>query len=211
VSSHRPCPTGFALASIRAALFLCALIFALPARAGTTWDGGGANSSWGTANNWNPNALPLFNGTETITIGTGFASGLILTLDGTRYINDLVINTTSGFTIAAGTGGTLNLRSGNLTRQDVTGTEAVQTISAGMVLGDPTGVAAYTGTWNIAGSNSLNVTGNVSEAGGSRGVTKTGAGTLILSGTNTFSGGLAVNAGIVSISSNANLARRPVD
>ncbi|MFZ1220430.1 MAG: autotransporter-associated beta strand repeat-containing protein [Chthoniobacterales bacterium] len=180
-------------------------MFALPARAGTTWDGGGANASWGTASNWNGNVLPLFNGTETITIGTGFGSGLTLTLDGTRYINDLQISTISGFTIAAGTGGTLNLRSGNLTRQDIAGTEAIQTISAGMILGDPTGVAAYTGTWNIAGSNSLNITGNIGEAGGSRRITKTGAGTVILSGTNTFSGGLTLNAGIVSVSSNANL------
>jgi fibronectin-binding autotransporter adhesin len=205
MSFHRPSAIRFTLASTSAALLFCALIFARPARAGTTWDGGGANASWGTANNWSGNGLPLFNGTETITIGTGFASGLTLTLDGTRYINDLLINTTSGFTIAAGTGGTLNLRSGNLTRQDAAGTEAIQTISAGMVLGDPTGVAAYTGIWNIAGSNSLNLTGNISEAGGSRGLTKTGAGTVVLSGTNTFSGGLTLSAGIVSISSNANL------
>jgi fibronectin-binding autotransporter adhesin len=173
--------------------------------AGTTWDGGGANASWGTANNWSGNTLPLFNGLETITISGALGSGTTLTLDGSRYLNDLVINTTTGFTISTGTGGTLNLRSGNLTRNDVGGTEAIQTISAGIVLGDPTGVAAYTGTWSIAGSNSLNITGNIAEVGGSRGITKTGVGTLILSGTNSFSGGLTINAGTISISSDANL------
>jgi autotransporter-associated beta strand protein len=201
----KPTGTGFAFTPTGLTLFFCALILALPARGGTTWDGGGANASWGTANNWNPNGLPVFDGTQTITLGTGFGSGTTMTLDGNRYISSLVINTTTGFTIAAGTGGTLNLRSGNVTRQDVGGTEAVQTISAGMVLGDPTGVAAYTGIWNIAGSNSLNITGNIGEAGGSRGINKTGVGTLILSGTNTFSGGLTFSAGTVSISSNANL------
>ena len=205
MSRGKPSGSGFEFVPTGAALFLCALIFALPARAGTTWDGGGANASWGTLNNWNPNGLPLFDGTETITLGTGFGSGTTLTLDGSRYINDLLINTTTGFTISAGTGGTLNLRSGNITRQNVSGTEAVQTISAGMVLGDPTGVAAYTGIWNIAGSNSLNISGNIGEAGGSRGITKNGTGTVILSGTNTFSGGLTLNAGTVSISSDANL------
>jgi len=184
---------------------LGALICALSAVAGTTWDGGGANASWGTAKNWNPNGLPLFDGTETITLGTGFASGTTMTLDGSRYINDLAINTITGFTLSSGTGGTLNIRSGNITRQDIAGTEAVQIISSGMVLGDPTGVAAYTGIWNIAGSNSLNITGNVAEAGGSRGINMTGAGTVILSGTNTFSGGLTLSAGIVSVSSNSNL------
>jgi fibronectin-binding autotransporter adhesin len=201
----KPTGTGFAFAPTGLTLLFCALLCALPALGGTTWDGGGANASWGTANNWNPNGLPLFDGTQTITIGTGFGSGTTLTLDGTRYLSSLVINTTTGFTISAGTGGTLNLRSGNLTRQDVAGTEAVQTISAGMILGDPTGVAAYTGTWNIAGSNSLDITGTIAEAGGSRGINKTGAGTVILSGTNTFSGGLTITAGTVSITSDTNL------
>jgi len=205
MSRGKPSGSGFAFVPSGAALLFCALILALPVRAGTTWDGGGANASWGTLSNWNPNGLPLFNGTETITLGSGFSSGTTLTLDGSRYISSLVINTTTGFTIATGTGGTLNLRSGNITRNNVGGTEATQTISAGMVLGDPTGVAAYTGTWNLAGSNSLNITGNIGEAGGSRAINKTGAATLILSGTNTFSGGLTLSAGTVSISSNSNL------
>src|SRR3954471_6950030 len=182
--------------ALRPALFFCAAVLALPVMAGTTWDGGGADVSWGTNKNWSGNALPLFNGTETITIGTGFGSGTTITLDGNRYINDLVISTSTAFPLSAGTGGTLNLRSGNITRQNVSG---IQTISAGIVLGDPTGVAAYTGTWDIAGSNSLNISGNISQSGGSRGVNKTGAGTVILSGTNTFAGGLTLSAGIVSI------------
>lgn len=206
MSLSRSFHTGFtpAIAS-RAALFFCAAILTLPAMAGTTWDGGGANASWGTQNNWSGNVLPLFDGTQTITISGSLGSGTTLTLDGNRYINDLVINTITGFSLSAGTGGTLNLRSGNITRQDIGGTEAVQTISAGIVLGDPTGVAAYTGTWNIAGSNSLNISGNITETGGSRGLNKTGAGTVILSGTNTFTGGLTLSAGVLSISSNSNL------
>jgi fibronectin-binding autotransporter adhesin len=203
MSLLRPFRIGFTpVIALRSALFFCAAVLALPAMAGTTWDGGGADASWGTKNNWSGNALPLFDGTQTITIGSGFGSGTTLTLDGTRYINDLIISTSTAFTLSAGTGGTLNLRSGNITRQNVSG---IQTISAGIVLGDPTGVAAYTGTWNIAGSNSLNISGNITETGGSRGLNKTGAGTVILSGTNTFTGGLTLTAGIVSISSNNNL------
>jgi fibronectin-binding autotransporter adhesin len=202
MSRLRSFRTRFMSGALRPALFFCAGVLALPAIAGTTWDGGGANASWGTANNWSGNALPLFDGSTTITIGSGFASGTTLTLDGTRYINDLVINTSTAFTLSAGTGGTLNLRSGNITRQNVSG---IQTISAGIVLGDPTGAFAYTGTWNIAGTNSLNITGNITETGGSRGLNKTGVGTVILSGTNTFTGGLTLTAGVVSISSNSNL------
>ncbi|MFL6521473.1 MAG: beta strand repeat-containing protein [Chthoniobacterales bacterium] len=178
------------------------MVLGLPAFAGTTWDGGGTDTSWGTKNNWSNNALPAFNGFDTITLGTGISAGAILTLDGTRYINDLVITTSTASTISAGTGGTLNLRSGNITRQNVSG---IQTISAGVVLGDPTGAGAYTGTWNIAGTNSLDISGNITETGGSRSLNKTGGGTVILSGTNTFSGGLTLTAGIISISANSNL------
>jgi autotransporter-associated beta strand protein len=111
---HKRTGTGFLFAPTGAALLLCALMSAMSAAAGTTWDGGGANASWGTANIWNPNGLPLFNGMEQITIGTGFASGTTMTLAGNRSNNDLSINATTGFTIAAGTGGTLNLRSANI-------------------------------------------------------------------------------------------------
>jgi autotransporter-associated beta strand protein len=192
-----------------AAVLLCLPIVSI-SQAGPspalTWDGGGANASWGTAANWGgSNALPSFNGTETITVGDAFGSGTTLTLNGNRYVNALVISTTTGFTIASGTGGTLNLRSGDITRQDVSQTEATQTISAGIVLGDPTGVAAYTGTFNIAGSNGLVLSGDISQAGGSRGINLTGGSWLQLSGTNTFSGGLTATQGIIYISADANM------
>jgi fibronectin-binding autotransporter adhesin len=202
MSRRRSLRFGFTPVALTPALFFCALV-ALPAFAGTSWDGGGGtDTSWGNKNNWSGNALPAFNGLDTITLGTGISAGAILTLDGTRYINDLVINTSTAFTISAGTGGTLNLRSGNITRLNVSG---IQTVSAGVVLGDPTGAAAYTGTWNIAGTNSLDISGNITETGGSRSLNKTGVGMVTLSGTNTFSGGLTLTAGIVSISSNSNL------
>ena len=193
-------------ARFRVLALLCAVLVSQHlARGGTTWDGGGVNASWGTFGNWSPDGLPLFNGTEQITIGSGFASGLTMTLDGNRYIDSLLINTISGFTLASGTGGTLNLRSGNITRQNVTGTEATQTISAGIVLGDPTGAAAYTGTWSLGGSNGLVVSGNISEAGGSRAINVTG-GQVELAGNNSFSGGVGMLAGSkVIVSQDANL------
>ena len=183
----------------------CVALLPSVAGAGTTWDGGGLGSSWGTAANWNPDGLPLFNGTEQIVIGSGFASGLTMTLDGTRYIDSLLINTISGFTIASGTGGTLNLRSGNITRQDVAGTEATQTISAGVVLGDPSAAVPYTGTWSVAGGNSLVLSGNISEAGGSRSIDLTGGGRVELQGNNSFSGGLTLTSGSLMVRNDANL------
>ena len=205
IITRMPFPARF-FCILRTIVLGLALLAPFTATAGTTWDGGGTNASWGTLANWNPDGLPLFDGTEAITIGTGFASGLTMTLDGTRYIDSLLINTISGFTLAAGSGGTLNLRSGNITRQDVGGTEATQTISAGIVLGDPIGAAAYGGTWNIAGSNGLVVSGNISEAGGARGLTFTGGRWIELRGNNTFSGGVTLSGATqLRVSSDANL------
>ena len=180
---------------------MVALLIGSPALGGTTWTGNGPGTSWGTAGNWG-GALPPFDGTASVAVGSGFASGTTLTLDGTRYVNDLTINTNTAFTIASGTGGTLDLRSGNLTRTSTAG--VAQTISAGIVLGNTTG-AAYTGTWNNAGTQVFNVSGNISEVGGSRSITKTGTGYLQLSGTNSFTGGLTLSAGTVSVSADANL------
>lgn len=170
----------------------------------SVWDGGGTNASFGTAANWASNLLPTFDGTPQITIGTGFVSGTTLTLDGNRSVSSLLINTATAFTIASGTGGSLQLRSGNITRQGVAGM-ATQTIASNIVLGDPAGAAAYTGIWENSGTNLLNVTGNISEAGGARSITKTGATMLVLSGSNTFSGGLKVDAGTVRVSADVNL------
>ena len=201
----KPTGTGFAFLTPGLTRLFCALIFLAAiesARAGTTWDGGGINASWGTANNWNPDGLPIFNGTETITFASAFTSGTTLTLDGSRNVGSLSFTTKTGFTIAAGPGGTLNLYSGNIT-DTTNGTVGARTISAGMVLGDSTGSAPYSGTWNL--DNSLSVSGNIGQAGGSRGLVKGGTGTLTLSGTNSFSGGVTLNAGTVSISSDSNL------
>ena len=191
----------------RAAVFLCISMAATQVGlSGTTWDGGGTGSSWGTAANWSPDGLPLFNGTEQITIGSAFTSGTTLTLNGNRNISSLLLNARStAFTISAGTGGALGLYSGNITLSDVTGTEGLATISSGIVLGNPSSAAGYTGTWSIDGSAGLRVTGDITETGGSRGINKTGAAMLTLSGTNTFSGGLTLTAGTVSVSSDTNL------
>jgi fibronectin-binding autotransporter adhesin len=58
------------------------------------------------------------------------------------------------------------------------------------------------GTFETAPGTSFTLNGAV---GGASALTKTGTGTLILGGTNSYAGGTAVNAGTVQISSDANL------
>ena len=63
---------------------------------------------------------------------------------------------------------------------------------------------AASGDFNIVNSGAtLAITAIVSETGGARSINKTGLGTLVLNGVNTFSGGLTISAGTVNINNAA--------
>jgi len=128
-------------------------------------------------------------------------------------INSLLFRSDAGaFTISSSTGDTVTVGGGGIYNKST----ETQTI------GVPIAMAADQ-TWT-ADAGSLVVTGNVLNAtntltvtgasnttisgvigGGSGGVVKDGAGTLTLSGTNTYTGGTTLNAGVVSVGSDANL------
>lgn len=164
-------------------LFLCAV----SARGAIlkTWDGD-AGVSWQTPANWDANALPDFTNGDNITI-SGAANVTGMTLDGNVTVNTFTINTLSGMTLGSGTGGTMTLASGALTRNNLTGTEGSQSISCDILLG-------ASGTWTINGSNSLAISGTISDGGHNYGLAVGGGAggpsTLTLSGPNSFGGQL---------------------
>ncbi len=71
------------------------------------------------------------------------------------------------------------------------------TLSGGITLGQNSKVGVT--------ANTLTMSGNIGDAGASRGLTKSGAGTLALTGTNTYGGTTAIDAGVLSISGTAAL------
>lgn len=152
------------------------------------WDGGlaGSGTNWDTAANWNGDTVTAT--TDDVTFVTGFASGTSISLNGNKTTNSVTINTSSGFSIA---NNALTLTSGNLTR--TAASSGTQTISSTVTLG-------ASGVWNINGSGSLTVSGNIDDGGSSLTLTKNGTGTLILSGINGYDGGTIINGGSVIIS-----------
>ncbi len=92
------------------------------------------------------------------------------------------------------------------------GTITVGTITAGGLIFNAATSGSYLlsgGTLTLGGSTptiTTNVNAEIASAiAGTAGLTKDGSGVLTLSGTNTFTGGLKINAGIVSFSTGGNL------
>lgn len=148
----------------------------------TNWTGSGSGS-WGNVSNWSA-GVP--SGSFTPSLGAGISSAATISLDGNHSINGLVLDNTFGYTINAGSGGTLTFQksSGNAAVNVLAGDH---TISAPVALSTTTGITTASGT-------SLTISGVVSGAGG---LIKAGDGALDLTGDNSFSGPLSVLGGVI--------------
>ncbi|MGB8852779.1 MAG: autotransporter-associated beta strand repeat-containing protein, partial [Pirellulales bacterium] len=111
----------------------------------------------------------------------------------------------SGVGTLGASGGALTLSGGSLDLGGTTQTEGAVTISAAPASGD----TIYGGSLSGTSFSVTNTTGNAIVSAnlslGAAALTKSGAGTLTLSGTNSYSGGTTLSAGVLSISSTAAL------
>jgi autotransporter-associated beta strand protein len=158
--------------------------------------GTGANAfgtNWG-AGQGSPGLDANFTTTDTATFdNTALTAGSSATVSlngASPSLNAISFNTTGGggYTIAQGSGGTLFLNGGGGSAA-ITDTSGAQTISAPVSLTTNANV-------DVAASQQLTISGAVSGAGG---LTMTGAGTTILSGTDSYTGATNINAGTVAI------------
>jgi fibronectin-binding autotransporter adhesin len=178
-------------------LIVAILMASLPASyaATRTWSGGGGDNNWNTAGNWN--ALPAppsdsltFTGTTQTTTNNNFAADSIFT--GITFDNT---STGGSFTL----GGNRITLGGNIGTNGTTGTPT-QTVALDMILNGNR-------TFSAVPSNALTVSGNISETGGSRGLTVspgTTAAIITLTGNNTFTGSVALTAGTLKVNTLAN-------
>jgi autotransporter-associated beta strand protein len=146
-----------------------------------------ADGSWNNAANWNNDLVAGGIGREAALFAPT-SSGINITLDALQTVGLLTLaNTASantGYTIGAGAGGSLTFsNSGSSAQLNITSGSHV--ITAPVVL-DSNLIVSF------AAGAAIGISGNVSGAGG---LTLTGAGTTLLSGSNSYAGGTSVNAG----------------
>jgi uncharacterized repeat protein (TIGR03803 family)/autotransporter-associated beta strand protein len=156
--------------------------------------GGG---SWNLAGNWDGNQVPGGSTADTVTFGNVIGSNSVaVTLSGNWAAGSLTFNTSGGgsYTISRSAGDTTStlMLSGS-----VTNSGGNHTIAAPVVLGSNVMVSTTAGT-------SLTISGPISESAVGSSVTLAGSGRVILSASNTYTGGTAVQSGILVAANGSN-------
>ena len=158
-----------------------------------------SSGSWNSAANWTTGAVPNGVNYEAV-LDAPSTTGLSVTLDAPQTIGQLTLaNTASnlaGYTLSAGSAGTLTFNNGGNSAQ-LTVTSGSHAISAPVTL-------AGNLTATLAAGAALEISGNINETGGSQSLTMNGQGTLLLSGSNTYSGATAVSAGTLELGNGVN-------
>jgi outer membrane autotransporter protein len=198
----------------RGALFYLAVAGLLLAFEGTasaqpnrTWTGLGADSQWTTAENWDPVGVPHPNlgDTQYTLAGT---TRLDPTIAQIYVINKITYDNTAGaFTLTnssalwMGNGGFVNNSTSTQTVNSMVNLFASQTWNAAagdMMFTDIEMLFGSAKLLTIDGAHNVTVTGDFS---GQAGVRKQGTGTLLFSGTNTYTNGTTVDAGVLRVGS----------
>ena len=165
---------------------------------------GGTGGSWGTiathpnfsVSGGAPGLDPNFTTTDSATFGNSIGiNNAVVTLDGdSPSLNAITFDNTLGgsYTLAQGTGGKFKLNAGAGGTAQIDNAAGNDTISAPVELDSN---AAAT----VANGDTLILSGPISQAGGSYGLTLTGPGTTVLSGANSYNGGTTLVSGTLDV------------
>jgi uncharacterized repeat protein (TIGR03803 family)/autotransporter-associated beta strand protein len=156
-----------------------------------------AGGSWNLPGNWNGNKVPGGIAPDTVAFGNVIGSRTAtVTLDGSWAAGSLTFNTSGGgsYTISCSAGDTTSTL---MLTGSVTNSGGNHTIAAPVVLGSNVYVSTTAGS-------SLTISGPVSESAVGSSVTLAGSGRVILSASNTYTGGTTVEGGILVAANGTN-------
>ena len=166
-----------------------ALVFA-----NATWDGGGADTSFATAANWDGDALPdLTSGAMMLTFASSGSAAQVPSSG--AFAGSIRFDTADNFALTAASDGTLSLGAGGITLANRA--VANDTTWRYHDLNLPVVLVADQ-TWNMStvAKQRLRVQGNLQGAA-ARTLTITGSGCLSLYATNDFAGNVVLNGGVI--------------
>jgi len=144
------------------------------------WTNTSASGNWSAASNWNEGVVPDFG--STVIFGLGGQTCVVDNVS--RTLASITFNQSADFFVASSGGAGLTINSGITVTTNFT-----YTISTPVVLGADN-------TWSVADGATLRVSGPIS---GANSITKTGGGTLILTGTNAYSGSTVISSGVLAV------------
>ena len=143
-----------------------------------------ADGNWSTAANWE-GSVPNSTGATAI-LGPVITAGRLVTVDAPVTVGELVLNNANPYTV----GGTATL-----SLDATTGAAAVNVLTGDHVIAAPLGLVDPTNLAFSSATDSLTLGGTVSGGGG---LAKSTAGDLVLSGSNTFTGGIDFTQGTLT-------------
>ena len=174
---------------------------------------GGTQNAINAAVSLNDNVTASVNSGDSLTFSSAINNASVPEKLTVSVAGTMVLSAANGYGPSAGAvgtvlsgGGTLQVGSNtSLGNGDVTntGSSTLQAGAANLNLANNIGIAPSVTTTVNNNGNNLTLGGVISGTGG---LTKAGLGTLVLGGNNTYSGNTTVNAGVLSISSSANVA-----
>jgi fibronectin-binding autotransporter adhesin len=202
----------------------------VPAANGT-WSSSASSGTWSTTTNWLsgivPGATLGTTNTDTATFNSSSSTTLI-SPDSNRNLENITFDTSAAqYTVGLAIGNGLLLTSGG--QIQIAGTFTGVGVSEGVgaplklegsyTFADNTSIngdllsfggaitsgTAGTQTLTVSGVGNTAINGAIGGGTGTIALTKNGAGTLTLGGNNTFTGGVTINAGIVTVSSSGAL------
>ncbi|MEN3944256.1 autotransporter-associated beta strand repeat-containing protein [Prosthecobacter sp. SYSU 5D2] len=175
----------------------------------STFTTASGSQSWGTASNWTPSGVPNAVGASAIILTPVGGNQAINSFGVARTLGSLSITNDSTNTFSITTSNTLNLdaTTGNASLSVAGAGDVVNTFGGNLnvVLLDSVDLSV-TNTTTTSADGALRINGEISGAGR---INKLGAGTVTLTGTNTYTGGVSIVEGTLRITVGAGLGANP--